>query len=69
MGYEHQYSLTPVTIETLREGSTPKMLQDFRHEAEVMSSLRDPNIISLPGVCMREAPLCTLFEYMPHGKA
>ena len=67
MGYEHQYSLTPVTIKTLREGSTPKLQQDFKHEAEVMSSLRHPNIISLLGVCMREAPLCMLFEYMPHG--
>ncbi|XP_038066705.1 inactive tyrosine-protein kinase transmembrane receptor ROR1-like, partial [Patiria miniata] len=67
MGLEHQYSVNPVTIKTLKENSASKMEQDFNREAEVMASLRHPNIISLLGVCTTEQPLCMLFEFMPHG--
>ncbi|XP_033636995.1 inactive tyrosine-protein kinase transmembrane receptor ROR1-like [Asterias rubens] len=67
MGLEHQYSVNQVTIKTLKENSATKMEQDFNREAEVMASLRHPNIISLLGVCTKEQPMCMLFEFMPHG--
>lgn len=32
-----------------------------------MSDLHHPNIVCLLGVCMREEPMCMLFEYMSQG--
>lgn len=67
MGYEHQYSISAVTIKTLDEKALPSMQQDFKRESDVMATLRHPNIISLLGVCLKQKPFCMFFEYMPHG--
>lgn len=32
-----------------------------------MSRLKDPNIVHVLGVCLREEPLCVVIEYLPHG--
>ncbi|XP_071952416.1 inactive tyrosine-protein kinase transmembrane receptor ROR1-like [Antedon mediterranea] len=67
IGYEHQYSVTPVALKTLKPNTTPKMQEDFYHEAEVMASLKHPNIISLLGVVMRGQPMSMVFEYVNQG--
>ncbi|GFT86851.1 inactive tyrosine-protein kinase transmembrane receptor ROR1 [Nephila pilipes] len=60
-------SVTPVAIKTLKENATQKTQHDFQREAELMSDLHHPNIVCLLGVCMREEPMCMLFEYMSQG--
>lgn len=32
-----------------------------------MSRLKDPNVVSLLGVCTQEEPFCVVVEYMKHG--
>ncbi|KAH3710766.1 hypothetical protein DPMN_070261 [Dreissena polymorpha] len=32
-----------------------------------MSQLKDPNIVRVLGVCIREEPLCMIVEYMKYG--
>ena len=60
-------SATPVAIKTLKANASPKVQADFRREVEMMTDLRQPNIVCLLGVCMKEEPACMLFEYMSHG--
>nr|XP_042903811.1 inactive tyrosine-protein kinase transmembrane receptor ROR1 isoform X1 [Parasteatoda tepidariorum] len=60
-------TITAVAIKTLKENATLKTQQDFQREAELMSDLHHPNIVCLLGVCMREEPMCMLFEYMSQG--
>lgn len=59
--------VTQVAIKTLKENATAKTQQDFRREVDMMTDLRHPNIICLLGVCVKEEPMCMLFEYMSHG--
>uniref|UniRef100_A0A8C0GC10 Discoidin domain-containing receptor 2 n=1 Tax=Chelonoidis abingdonii TaxID=106734 RepID=A0A8C0GC10_CHEAB len=40
---------------------------DFLKEIKIMSRLKDPNIIRLLGVCVRDDPLCMITEYMENG--
>ncbi|XP_054714438.1 inactive tyrosine-protein kinase transmembrane receptor ROR1-like [Uloborus diversus] len=60
-------NITPVAIKTLKENATQKTRNDFQREAELMSDLHHPNIVCLLGVCVREEPMCMLFEYMSQG--
>lgn len=60
-------NVTPVAIKTLKENAALKTQHDFQREAELMSDLHHPNIVCLLGVCMREEPMCMLFEYMSQG--
>ncbi|KFM72830.1 Tyrosine-protein kinase transmembrane receptor ROR1, partial [Stegodyphus mimosarum] len=60
-------SVTAVAIKTLKENATLKTQHDFQREAELMSDLHHPNIVCLLGVCLREEPMCMLFEYMSQG--
>jgi len=41
--------------------------EEFFKEVKVMSRLRDPNIVSLLGVCTSEEPLSVVVEYMRYG--
>lgn len=41
--------------------------QDFQKEIKIMSQLKDPNIVRVLGVCIREEPLCMIVEYMKYG--
>uniref|UniRef100_T1IJ71 Tyrosine-protein kinase receptor n=1 Tax=Strigamia maritima TaxID=126957 RepID=T1IJ71_STRMM len=59
--------VTRVAIKTLKENATAKTVQDFRREVDLMTDLRHPNIVCLFGVCVKEDPLCMLFEFMIHG--
>ncbi|KAK2535499.1 discoidin domain-containing receptor 2 [Columba guinea] len=40
---------------------------DFLKEIKIMSRLKNPNIIRLLGVCVRDDPLCMITEYMENG--
>jgi receptor tyrosine kinase-like orphan receptor 1 len=60
-------SITKVAIKTLKEGAAPKVQNDFRREVDLMSEMRHPNIVCLLGVCMRQEPMCMLFEFMVQG--
>ncbi len=66
IGY-HDNSITKVAIKTLKESAAPKIQNDFRREVDLMTDLKHPNIVCLLGVCMKEEPMCMLFEYMSHG--
>ena len=66
IGY-HDNSITKVAIKTLKESASPKIQNDFRREVDLMTDLKHPNIVCLLGVCMKEEPMCMLFEYMSHG--
>ena len=41
--------------------------EDFYKEVRIMSRLKDPNIVSLLGVCTHEEPFCVVVEYMKYG--
>ncbi|GAB6023780.1 hypothetical protein CHUAL_008532 [Chamberlinius hualienensis] len=58
---------TPVAIKTLKANASSKTQQDFQRESDMMTDLRHPNIVCLLGVCMKEEPMCMLFEYMTQG--
>ncbi|KAK7495062.1 hypothetical protein BaRGS_00013702 [Batillaria attramentaria] len=60
-------SVTKVAIKTLKENASPKVQNDFRREVDLMSEMRHPNIVCLLGVCMRQEPMCMLFEFMVQG--
>lgn len=40
---------------------------DFRREIDILSTLQDPNLIQVLGVCTEEDPLCMVVEYMECG--
>lgn len=60
-------SVSKVAIKTLKENASPKVQNDFRREVDLMSEMRHPNIVCLLGVCMRQEPMCMLFEFMVQG--
>ena len=67
IGYHGDSSIHKVAVKTLKENAASKIKQDFRREVEVMTDLKHPNIVCLLGVCMKDEPMCMLFEYMLHG--
>ena len=67
LGYYNKTSVCKVAVKTLKENAAPKMQQDFRREVDLMTDLQHPNVVCLLGVCMKEEPMCMLFEYMSHG--
>ncbi|NP_001191466.1 ror precursor [Aplysia californica] len=67
VGLYGESSVTTVAIKTLKENALPKVQNDFRREVDLMSDMRHPNIVCLLGVCMKQEPMCMLFEYMAQG--
>jgi len=67
VGYYRGNSITDVVIKTLKSNAAPKMQNDFRHEIEMKTSLKHANVLSLLGICVKEEPICMVFEYMVHG--
>ncbi|XP_041360265.1 tyrosine-protein kinase transmembrane receptor Ror-like isoform X2 [Gigantopelta aegis] len=67
IGLYAENTVTKVAIKTLKENAQPKIQNDFRREVDMMSEMRHPNIVCLLGVCMKQDPMCMLFEYMTHG--
>uniref|UniRef100_K7FGL7 receptor protein-tyrosine kinase n=1 Tax=Pelodiscus sinensis TaxID=13735 RepID=K7FGL7_PELSI len=56
-----------VAVKILRSDATKNARNDFLKEVKIMSRLRDPNIVRLLGVCVRDDPLCMITEYMENG--
>ncbi|XP_006021229.1 tyrosine-protein kinase ITK/TSK [Alligator sinensis] len=56
---------TKVAIKTIREGAMSE--EDFIEEAQVTMKLSHPKLVQLFGVCMEQAPMCLVFEFMEHG--
>ncbi|XP_014668164.1 PREDICTED: inactive tyrosine-protein kinase transmembrane receptor ROR1-like [Priapulus caudatus] len=67
MGLNGDVAITQVAVKTLKENASPKIQQDFRREVDLMTDLRHPNIVCLIGVCIKEEPMCMLFEFMAQG--
>lgn len=67
VGYYRGNSITDVIIKTLKSNAPPKMQNDFRHDIELKTSLKHANVLVLLGVCVKEEPICMVFEYMTHG--
>ena len=66
-GYHGENIVTKVAIKTLKENAAPKIKNDFRREVDLMTDLKHSNIVCLLGVCMKQEPMCMLFEYMENG--
>ncbi|GCC18111.1 hypothetical protein chiPu_0020727 [Chiloscyllium punctatum] len=56
-----------VAVKMLRSDATTTARNNFLKEMKIMSRLKDPNIIRLLGVCIRDNPLCMVTEYMENG--
>ncbi|NXX46554.1 DDR2 protein, partial [Tricholaema leucomelas] len=56
-----------VAVKMLRSDVNKTARNDFLKEIKIMSRLKNPNIIRLLGVCVREDPLCMITEYMENG--
>ncbi|NXA39334.1 DDR2 protein, partial [Eudromia elegans] len=56
-----------VAVKMLRSDVNKTARNDFLKEIKIMSRLKNPNIIRLLGVCVRDDPLCMITEYMENG--
>ncbi|XP_052259022.1 discoidin domain-containing receptor 2-like isoform X2 [Dreissena polymorpha] len=56
-----------VAVKMLRKEADDRARADFQKEIKIMSQLKDPNIVRVLGVCIREEPLCMIVEYMKYG--
>lgn len=55
-----------VAVKTLKE-EMMHLEEEFLEEAELMKSMRHPNLVQLLGVCTREAPIYIITEFMTKG--
>merc|ERR1711916_285605 len=46
---------------------SPKALEEFQGEVEIMSKLRHPNVTLFMGACLEESSMCLLTEYLHRG--
>ena len=56
-----------VAVKVLKEGTSHSARKEFFREACLMNGYRHDNIVKLLGVCIKEEPLCMVFEYMEMG--
>ncbi|XP_014731520.1 PREDICTED: tyrosine-protein kinase ITK/TSK [Sturnus vulgaris] len=56
---------TKVAIKTIREGAMSE--DDFIEEAKVLMKLSHPKLVQLYGVCLEDAPISLVFEFMENG--
>ncbi|KAM7042799.1 tyrosine-protein kinase ITK/TSK [Acridotheres tristis] len=56
---------TKVAIKTIREGAMSE--EDFIEEAKVLMKLSHPKLVQLYGVCLEDAPISLVFEFMENG--
>uniref|UniRef100_A0A0K0E3N4 Tyrosine-protein kinase n=1 Tax=Strongyloides stercoralis TaxID=6248 RepID=A0A0K0E3N4_STRER len=65
--YEGYWKTTgkTVAVKTLKEDTMP--IHEFLAEAAIMKDLTHPNLVSLIGICTREAPLFIITEFMNKG--
>ena len=64
----------PVAVKFLRRDCDEVTRSDFEHEARILTSLQDPNLVRVLGICYEEdeekatgAPLCMVCEYTSQG--
>lgn len=55
-----------VAVKTLKE-EMMHLEEEFLEEAELMKSMRHPNLVQLLGVCTREPPIYIITEFMTKG--
>lgn len=55
-----------VAVKTLKE-EMMHLEEEFLEEAELMKSMRHPNLVQLLGVCTRKAPIYIITEFMTEG--
>ena len=53
----------PVAIKTLKDNAPTQARQEFCKELEKVAVLQHPNVVCLVAVCVRQEPLCMLYEY------
>ena len=58
---------TLVAAKTLKESDIDEIRIDFEREAELLTNLKHPNIVSFYGISMDGEPVMMLFEYMEFG--
>jgi ankyrin repeat protein/tRNA A-37 threonylcarbamoyl transferase component Bud32 len=66
--YKGEWQNIPVAIKELHlKNLSNESLQEFKSEAEIMTKLRFPNIVSLYGVCLEPNRYSMVMELMPLG--
>ena len=56
-----------VAVKALRVDCDQNTRSDFEHEARVLTSLHDPNLVGVIGVCFDGDPMCMVCEYTEQG--
>lgn len=56
-----------VAVKSLKVETGVNAKSDFEHEARILTSLNDPNLVSIVGVCFQADPLCMICEYSSIG--
>ena len=59
--------LTMVAIKTLKDNCLEDLRKDFDREAELLTSLHHPNIVTFYGISADTQPFMMIFEYMENG--
>ncbi|BBN01014.1 protein MpMAPKKK4 [Marchantia polymorpha subsp. ruderalis] len=64
-----QWRGTPVAVKTILPALSDDKLvvQDFRHEVELLVKVRHPNIVQFLGAVTKKPPLMLITEYLPGG--
>lgn len=66
--YKGKWQYTDVAIKQLKVASmTPKTLQEFEQETQIMSQIAHPNVVKLYGACMELNKYAMVMEYVPKG--
>lgn len=58
---------TLVAVKSLRTDCDETFRSDFEHEARILTSLNDPNLVRVLGVCFDGEPACMVCEYTEEG--
>ena len=58
---------TLVAVKTLKDMEQEETMRDFECEAEFLTNLRHPNIVTFYGISCDGDPIMMLFEYMVNG--